>query len=84
MPLSFNEDDLLDRDTLVAEFYNLAFENKGNTNGFITAIENSKSRKCISSISTWRKCIGEKMMYLSSMAHVIENSPNYIAILRVW
>jgi hypothetical protein len=27
--LDFNEDDLLDRDALVAEFYNLAFENKG-------------------------------------------------------
>lgn len=80
----FNEDDLLDRDALISEFYNLAFETKGNTNAFINAIENSRVEEVYQFNQYMEKMHpGEKMMYLSSMAHVMGNQQTISAIKSV-
>lgn len=80
----FDENTLIDRDVLIAEFYNLAFETKGNTNAFIAAIENSRIEEVWQFNQYMEKMHpGEKMMYLSSMAHVMGNQQTISAIKSV-
>lgn len=80
----FDENSLIDRDVLIAEFYNLAFETKGNTNAFISAIENSRVEEVWQFNQYMEKMHpGEKMMYLSSMAHVMGNQQTISAIKSV-
>ena len=80
----FDEDALIDRDALISEFYNLAFETKGNTNDFIKAIENSRIEE-IWQFNQYMEKIhpNEKMMYLSSMAYVMGNQQTISAIKNV-
>lgn len=80
----FDEDTLIDRDALVSEFYNLAFETKGNTNDFIKAIENSRVEEIWQFNQYMNKMHpNEKAMYLSSMAYVMGNQQTISAIKNV-
>lgn len=68
----FDENLLVDRDALVSEFYNLAFETKENTNTFIYAIENSRIEEIWQFNDYMNKMYpNEKKIYLSSMIRVI-------------
>jgi hypothetical protein len=75
---------LLDRDALVAEFYNLAFENKGNTNGFITAIENSKVEEVYQFNQYMEKMHRREDDVLEFYGSCYGEHPNYKPLLRVW
>lgn len=80
----FDEDQLIDREALVSEFYNLAFETKGNTNDFIHAIENSRIEEVWQFNQYMDKMHpNEKLMYLSSMAHVMGNQQTISAVKSV-
>lgn len=80
----FDEKSLIDRDSLISEFYNLAFETKGNTNAFIEAIENSRVEEVWQFNQYMEKMHPkEKMMYLSSMAYVMGNQQTISAIKNV-
>lgn len=71
----FDADQLIDRDELISEMFNMAFQTKGNTNKFIQLIEKSP----IQEIQMFNKYMdklypGEKRMILSSMAYVMSNN----------
>ena len=80
----FDEKSLIDREVLVSEFYNLAFETKGDTNAFIAAIENSRVEEVWQFNQYMEKMHpNEKMMYLSSMAYVMGNQQTISAVKSV-
>lgn len=75
--LAADYDDTLleDRDALISEIYNLAYETKGNTSEFINQIENSD----IQEIDAFNKYLdkvypAQKLAILSSMGWVMSNS----------
>jgi hypothetical protein len=78
---NFNEDMLVDRNVLIAELFNLAFETKGNTNAFIDAVENSRLEEVWQFNQYMTKMYpGEKYKYLSSMAYVMSNQQTISAV----
>lgn len=73
-PSEFDDTLLEDRDALISEMFNLAYETKGNTGKFINAIENSE----IQEIDAFNKYLDkmypdEKLAILNSMAWVMSN-----------
>ena len=69
---------------MVSEFYNLAFETKGDTTKFIEAIENSRVEEVWQFNQYMEKMHpNEKMMYLSSMAYVMGNQQTISAVKSV-
>lgn len=70
----YNDDLLLDRDAMISELFNLAYETKGETGKFINAIENSE----IQEVDAFSKYLDKmypdsKLAILNSMAWVMSN-----------
>ena len=81
---NFDESMLLDRDLLISEIFNLAFEHKGNTNGFIESIEKSQIEEIWQLNNYMDKMHGdEKYKILSSMAYVMSNQQTISSIKSV-
>lgn len=70
----YNDDLLLDRDAMISEIYNLAYETKGDTGKFIQSIANSE----VQEIDAFDKYLSkmypkEKLAILNSMGWVMSN-----------
>lgn len=81
---NFDQSSIIDIELLVSEFYNLAFETKGNTNDFIYAIENSE----VEEIYQFNKYMNamhprQKEKYLSSMVYVMSNQQTISSLKNV-
>lgn len=80
----FNEDELLDRNELISEISNLAFETKGNSNEFIRLIENSPLQEISVFNDYMDKTYGDqKYTYLNSMALILSNTQTIQAVKSV-
>lgn len=81
---TFDESMLLDRDLLLSEIFNLAFEHKGNTNAFIESIEKSDIEEIYQFSVYMDKMHGdEKYKILSSMAYVMSNQQTISSVKSV-
>lgn len=80
----FDKSSLIDIESLVSEFYNLAFKTKGDTNDFISAIENSGLEEIYQFNQYMNKMhLNQKEKYLSYMVCVMSNQQRICSLKNI-